>query len=248
MGANIKFPASFHHEHTTTAILKRLREGNQPSYLKDAVYGGIDGTVTTFAVVAGVVGAGLSNQTILILGVANLLADGFSMAVANYLGTKTENQQLELLKAFESHHIDTEPEGETNEVRNILKQQGFSGDLLEQNIQFYTDKKDRWIRFMIQNEYGISEQQSAPLKAALYTFFSFGLFGCLPLISYVFSFESPFFIASALSGVSFVLVGALKSRWTIETPLASSLKTLALGASASAIAFYVGKFISSLFY
>ncbi|MCH7568081.1 MAG: VIT1/CCC1 transporter family protein [Nanoarchaeota archaeon] len=61
-------------------------------YLPEFVYGGIDGAITTFAVVAGVVGASLSSSIVLILGFANLFADGFSMAVSNYLSTKSQKE------------------------------------------------------------------------------------------------------------------------------------------------------------
>lgn len=61
-------------------------------YLPEFVYGGIDGAITTFAVVSGVVGAGLGSAIVLILGFANLFADGFSMAVSNYLSTKSEQE------------------------------------------------------------------------------------------------------------------------------------------------------------
>ena len=64
--------------------------GPPARYLQDWVLGGIDGAVTTFAIVAGVVGAQLSTPIILILGLANLLADGFSMAAGNYSGVKAE--------------------------------------------------------------------------------------------------------------------------------------------------------------
>ena len=80
------------HSHDAEEIKKRLAEENKPNYVRDWVYGGIDGAVTTFAIVAGVVGAQLSSGIILILGLANLLADGFSMAASNYSGTKTENE------------------------------------------------------------------------------------------------------------------------------------------------------------
>lgn len=62
-------------------------------YLRDFIYGAVDGAVTTFAVVSGVAGAGLSSNIVIILGLANLIADGFSMAVGNYLGTKADLEQ-----------------------------------------------------------------------------------------------------------------------------------------------------------
>ncbi len=83
------------HAHTKKKIRERLSGQLKHSYLQDWVYGGIDGTVTTFAVVAGVLGAGLSTSIIIILGIANLLADGFSMAAGNYLSTKSEHDKLE---------------------------------------------------------------------------------------------------------------------------------------------------------
>jgi len=61
-------------------------------YLPEFVYGGTDGTVTTFAIVSGVVGASLSSSIILILGFVNILADGFSIAISDYLSTKSRNE------------------------------------------------------------------------------------------------------------------------------------------------------------
>lgn len=65
-------------------------------YVKDVVYAANDGIITTFAVVAGVAGAELSSSIVLILGLANLFADGFSMATSNYLGTKSEQEYLKI--------------------------------------------------------------------------------------------------------------------------------------------------------
>src|SRR4026208_599471 len=105
------------HEHTAEAIEQRLALGPQHNYLRDWIYGGIDGSGTTFAVVSGVSGARLSTWIILVMGFANLFADGFSMAASNFLGTKAEHDDLERLEAVENRHIDTFPEGEKEEVR-----------------------------------------------------------------------------------------------------------------------------------
>ena len=78
--------AILEHEHTPEAIGERLAAGTRQNYLRDFVYGGIDGSVTTFAIVAGTIGASLSIEVVLILGIANLVADGFSMAASNFLG------------------------------------------------------------------------------------------------------------------------------------------------------------------
>ena len=115
------------HGHSREEIRQRLGSRPSESYLRDWVYGGIDGAVTTFAVAAGVAGANLSPGIVLILGFANLLADGFSMAVANYSGTKTEQEQYERLIAIENKHIDTVPDGEREEIRQIFGEEGLPG-------------------------------------------------------------------------------------------------------------------------
>ena len=97
--------AQMEHEHSIQAIRERLSEGTRHNYLRDWIYGGIDGTVTTFAVVAGVVGAELSLSVVLILGVANLIADGFSMAASNYLGTRAEHDDRHRMEMIERRHI-----------------------------------------------------------------------------------------------------------------------------------------------
>ncbi len=96
------------HSHHPDDIAKRLSEPPGQNYLKDAIYGGVDGAVTTFAVVSGVAGAGLSPSIVIILGIANLVGDGFSMAAGNFLGTRAENQRIDQLRQIESKHIEAQ--------------------------------------------------------------------------------------------------------------------------------------------
>src|SRR6476620_10908587 len=134
------------HEHSVEAIKERLASGPPQNYLRDWIYGGIDGAVTTLAVVSGVAGAQLSPWIILALGFANLFADGFSMAASNYLGTKAEHDDLHRLEAVEYRHIDTFPEGEKEEVREIFRQKGFTGEDLPRIVQLITADRRRWVR------------------------------------------------------------------------------------------------------
>ena len=125
-------------EHTPTAIAERLQASTAHSYLRDFVFGAIDGTVTTFAVVAGTAGAGLPRGVAIILGIANLAADGFSMAVGNYLSTKVERQLIDKARRHEERHIAEVPEGEREEVRQIFAAKGFSGGVLEEIVRVIT--------------------------------------------------------------------------------------------------------------
>jgi VIT1/CCC1 family predicted Fe2+/Mn2+ transporter len=97
------------HSHDPKAIAERLSQGPRPSYLPDAIYGAIDGTVTTFAILAGAVGANLSARVIIILGIANLVADGFSMAAGNFTATRTAIQRAQYLRSLEERQIAEKP-------------------------------------------------------------------------------------------------------------------------------------------
>ena len=228
------------HEHTPEAIRARLAEGPQSSYLRDWIYGGIDGAVTTFAVVTGVVGANLSPTVILILGVANLLGDGFSMAASNYLGTHTERQEAEALRAQEMRHIAVDPDGEREEVRQIFASKGFAGDDLERVVDVVTADHERWIRFMLSEELGLPQQTRSATRAAWNTFGAFVLCGLVPLLPFVFHATSAFAISVAMTLVVFFIIGSARSRWLIVPWWRAGLQTLGVGTIAALLAYAAG--------
>lgn len=236
----IKFPNYLRHQHSPEAISARLSDSPQQSYLRDFVYGAVDGTVTTFAVVSGVVGADLPSKTIIILGVANLLADGFSMAAGNYLGIKTQNEEHSLIEAYEHNQIDINPKGEKEEVRQILLAKGFEGDLLEKATDLFVADKNRWVGLMLQEEYGLSSHLPSPIKGGVVTFFAFASFGSIPLLPYLFDMPHALWGACSMTSLAFFIVGSLKSRWTPEAAWIAGFKTLFVGAFAAGIAYGVG--------
>lgn len=234
------------HDHSPEAIRARLAEGPQPSYIRDWVYGGIDGAVTTFAIVAGVVGADLNARVILILGIANLLADGYSMAAGNYSATKTEIDEYDMFDAIERRHIETDPHGEREEIRQILIAKGLTGDGLRQAVEAITDDVERWIETMLAEEYGVSRARRAPVIAASCTFAAFLLAGAVPLVPFLAKMDAAFSWSLATTALAFFLIGSLKSRWTPALWWRSGIETLAIGASAATVAYYVGHFLKTL--
>src|SRR3970040_1517515 len=177
--------------------IKNNSESSKSSYLSDFVYGGIDGSVTTFAVVAGVVGASLSPSIVLILGFANLFADGFSMAVGNYLSTKSKREYRE-------------------EIKEIFKEKGFFGRQLEDAVKIITGNKKIWVDTMMKDEFGMLEEEKSPIRGALVTFIAFNLIGFIPLLAYVLSYlflylrEQTFLLSIIFTSCAFFIVGSVK--------------------------------------
>jgi VIT1/CCC1 family predicted Fe2+/Mn2+ transporter len=234
------------HSHTPGAIARRLSRGPRVSYLRDWVYGGIDGTVTTFAIMAGVVGANLSSTVVIVLGVANLLADGFSMAAGNFSGTKAENDEYDQLRHMEERHVDLAPEGEREEIRQIFKAKGFKGDVLEAAVKVITEHRERWVDTMMAEEHGVPAVARSPSRAALYTFVAFVLCGSAPLLPYAARVPAPEWPSAIMAGITFFAIGSLRSRWSPKPWWLAGLETLAIGMTAASVAYLVGHLLKGL--
>jgi len=188
--------------------------------LKSGVYGGFDGIVTTFAIVAGVVGAGLSSSIILILGFANLIADGVSMAVGDYLSTKSQGEYYR------------------KDAKKISL-------LMQKNKKYKTGA-------MMDDQLELVFDKTRPEKNALVTFFSFLVFGFIPLLVFVLgailntNIPNSFFWASVLSGISMFILGFAKSEIAKKNPFRSGIETFLIGGLAAVAAYFVGEILSKL--
>ena len=220
-------------------------------YLGEFVYGGIDGAVTTFAVVSGTVGAGLGNKVIIILGFANLLADGFAMSVGAYLSTKSVKDNYNKHKKVEYWEVDNLPEREREEVEEIYLNKGFKGELLQKVVDTITSDRDRWVDVMMKEELMMSEETKSPLMMGVFTYASFISIGIIPLIvyvwDYIFGFPGNLFLwTSILTSVAFILIGFLKTYVTQTSKIKGILETLVLGILAATLSYFVGDLLESL--
>ena len=220
-------------------------------YLGEFVYGGIDGAVTTFAVVSGAVGAGLDNKIIIILGFANLLADGFAMSVGAYLSTKSVKDNYNKHKQIEYWEVDNLPEREREEVEDIYRNKGFEGQLLLQVVDTITADKDLWVDVMMKDELKMSEETKSPLMIGFVTYASFILIGIIPLIIYVWDYVGDFpgnlFVwTSILTSIAFVFIGFFKTYVTQTSKLKGILETLVLGILAATVSYFVGDILEGI--
>ena len=238
--------------HTPERIRQRLSAPQTHSYLRDFVYGAIDGTITTFAVVSGVAGAGLSSGVIIILGMANLIGDGFSMAASNYLGTKTEEELRKRARRTEELHISHYPEGEREEIRQIFSNKGFSGKQLEDVVDVITADQQRWVDTMMVEELRLPLEGPSAIRAAITTMVAFALVGLIPLLPFLYNLvasvgiQNPYVASTLFTGVAFFLVGAGKSWFVDETWYRAGTETLLIGGCAAALAYAVGMLLGGV--
>ncbi|MBN1346347.1 MAG: VIT1/CCC1 transporter family protein [Phycisphaerae bacterium] len=224
----------------------------QGKYVKSVIYGGLDGIITTFAVVAGVAGASLSAGIVLILGFANLFADGLSMAIGDYLSTKAENEYNRAEREREAWEVENYPEGEKHELVELYMEKGLSKEDATTIVEIIARKKEAWIDIMMVEELGIIESDESPLKNAVATFLSFGVFGFVPLVAHVFSLvfapvrPYAFVTASVLTGLTLFTLGALKVRITQRNWFRSGAEMLLVGGLAAVAAYAIGYFLSGL--
>lgn len=216
-------------------------------HFDDFIYGSIDGAVTTFAVVAGVIGASLPPGIILILGFANLFADGFSMAAANYQASKARNEYVQMKRKQEEWEIDNLAEQERDEIREIYKEKGFKDELLEEVVRIITSRRKVWVDTMMKEELGLIEDEKGPMDSSVSTFIGFNLIGLIPLIPFMIFMivgvepNSEAFAYSTISiVVAFFLVGMIKGKIVKKSKIRSGLYTLIIGGIASIVAYLVG--------
>jgi VIT1/CCC1 family predicted Fe2+/Mn2+ transporter len=252
MGRERDRPVSLREEHTPLAVRKRLADEPAPSYLQDFIYGAVDGAVTTFAVVAGVEGASLDEKVVIILGGANLIADGFSMAVSNFLGSRAERQQRERARRREQLHIRMVPEGEREEIRQIFAAKGFEGRDLARVVDVITSDPDLWAETMMSEELGFGASAPNEYRAAAATFVAFLVVGFLPLAVFAYDLAAPghvedaFAWSAVMTGVAFAVVGAMKSRFVDQSWWRSALETLVVGGLAAALAYATGALLQAV--
>ena len=243
---------SLEETHTPDGVRARLGREPSPSYLSDFIYGAVDGTVTTFAVVAGAQGASLDESIVIILGGANLLADGFSMAVSNFLGSRAQRQQRQRARREEQRQVRLVPDGEREEIRQIFAAKGFEEQDLERIVEVITSDPELWVDTMMSEELGFGSTERNEFRAAFATLAAFLTVGFLPLLVFVYDLAAPgevdnaFGWSAVMTGIAFFVVGAMKSRFVDQAWWRSALETLTVGGLAATLAYAAGAFLQGV--
>ena len=236
------------------------KEGDQStisSYFTEIVYGGIDGIITTFAIVAGFSGAALSNETttqlsfliVLLFGLANLFADGVSMGLGNFLSVRSDKSLFEKRRAKEQEALRTHKEIKKDHTKVILMSKGFNAEDAETLASIYEQNESYWTDFVMQHERLLSDpSEDNPLYTGFATFAAFVVFGFIPLLPFILFAkadpQSVFVLSSFFGLIALVLLGILKWRITGANFFSAVLEVVLIGTVAGGIAFFVGSLFS----
>ncbi len=226
------------------------------TYFAQFVYGAVDGTVTTFAVVAGAYGAGISPKFVLILGIANLVGDGFSMAASAYVSRRSEQQQKILAeKRYHNWYATSDIRVATSLKHHFQNDYGFEGQMLQQAMDEAMKEESKVIRHLMHNEFGVvntDTSKTIAFKDAAATFAGFGAAGAVPLVSYFIGLSASleehtmFYASLILTALTFGMIGYLKGRVTATNRWKSLVETLLLGGIAATLAYVLGDMLASV--
>lgn len=234
----------------------------QGQFIKSLIYGGLDGIISTFVVICSIEGGSFNPLYALVLGFSNLVGDGISMGVGDYLSSKADMEQQQTEYQREKWEFEHNPEGEITEMIELLIEKGVSPEDTELIIRTTAKYPELFLDQMMYYELGFMplEEDEKPIKKGFMTFLAFCVFGLVPMLSYVGfgyvpwdtipalkGFNPTFAISCVATAATLLLLGAVKARFSNENRILSSLKTLFTGGVACAIAWLIGFFLSKFF-
>lgn len=223
--------------------------GASRQYMRDIILGVNDGLVSTFLLVSGVVGGGLESGDVLLTGVAGALAGMVSMAIGEYLATKSQEEVFDAELALEREHIKEFREHERNQLRDMLAERGLDGDDLETVVNIMDKDEETMLNMHAALEFGIiDDERRSPVAAAVTSGLLF-LSGSLPSVVPFAIWDDTgtgLLVAAILTGIALFVVGVVKTVHTKTNPIWSGTENLGFGLIGGAIAFGVGRVFESL--
>ena len=222
------------HEHSHTDV--------SGGWLRAAVFGAMDGLVTNTALVAGL-GAAAPSGTVLLGGVAGLVAGAISMALGEYTSVSTQNEQLDLEVSKERRELRVHPKEERAEMVALWRSRGLDDSLAQQVAAQLALDPEQELREHTIAELGLDpDEKPSPWTAAWSSFICFALGALIPLLPYLFGFDEVY-AAVALGGVGLFVAGVLSARFTARPWWSGGLRQLTMGLLAAGLTYLIGSWI-----
>ena len=219
-------------------------------FITDIVIGMSDGLTVPFALAAGLSGAVQHNSVVITAGIAEIVAGSIAMGLGGYLAGKTEQEHFQSELKREYEEVETIPEKEKGEVKQIFAQYGLNEPTQNIIAEELAKDKDKWVDFMLKYELGLEKPDVNRARNSAATIgISYIVGGLIPLSAYFFT-PTPFrglVISALLTVVCLFLFGYFKSKVTGQPPVKGALKVMFIGIAAASAAFVVAKLFSLLF-
>ncbi|WP_229401137.1 VIT1/CCC1 transporter family protein [Micromonospora okii] len=212
-------------------------------WLRPAVFGAMDGLVTNIALIAGVGGGGVSPRSVVLTGVAGLVAGAISMGLGEYTSVRSANEQVAAEVAKERRELERHPEAEARELADAWVARGLPRDLATQVADAVRRNPDEALRVHVREELGVDpDDQPSPWTAAISSFLFFSVGALIPLLTYLFGATS-LWLALAVGGLGLFAAGAIVARFTQRPWWSGGLRQLVLGAAAAAATYLIGALV-----
>jgi VIT1/CCC1 family predicted Fe2+/Mn2+ transporter len=212
-------------------------------WLRAATFGAMDGLVTNIALIAGVGGGGVGRSTLILTGVAGLVAGAISMGIGEYTSVRTQNEQVAAELDKELRELRSNPEGEAAELVEMWTARGLPAGLAREVADVLKQHPEQALRVHAQEELGVvPDELPSPWTAALSSFVCFSIGAVIPLLTYLLGFDS-LWLALAVGGVGLFAAGAVVARFTGRSWLLSGVRQFVLGALAAAATYAIGALI-----
>jgi vacuolar iron transporter family protein len=213
-------------------------------WLRDATFGANDGLVSVLTLIAGVAGAATDPSTVLLAGIAGVVAGAISMGVGAYVSAKAYRSFYRAEMRKEIEEMREKPEVERAEIREIYRERGFEGELLDRVVATITSNPRTWLKVMMSEELGLSAQFGRPFSAAAVVFVAFVAGGLVPVVPFLFgSGTGVLVVAFGITAVALLGAGAFRSRYTGERPLMAGLELVAMAAIGVGVAHLIGRLV-----
>ena len=227
-----------------------LKESN---YIRDIVFGFGDGVNTSLGIVAGIGGATVGVDIVILAAIIGMFTGAKAMAVQNYLAVKSQIEILQSEIKREEYEIENTPEKEREEIVEIYKAKGFAGEELNMVVNKITSNKGVWLRTMITEELGLNlEILGSPIKGAIVMFISFLVGGILPILPYfivktgLINNFTALLIAISISLTSSFVIGAIKGRLAKKSWIKGGLEMSLLGTGIALLGYGIGSEMNNL--
>jgi VIT1/CCC1 family predicted Fe2+/Mn2+ transporter len=222
---------------------RRREEHRQKNWLRDVILGGQDGLVNILGIILGVIAGGGSRTVLLAAGFAAAITESISMGAVGYTSSVSERDYYAAERAREVSEIETMPEAERAEVREIYATKGFQGELLEQVVQTITANRDSWLSTMMDEELHLQPVDTQDILRSSVVITVATLIGHLiPLVPFIWLARTPaLLLAIVLSALVLFGVGVYSAVTLVGDWRTSGLRFVVIGLGAAGVGFAIGR-------